>query len=67
MEQMREAVGAQVVYLAKEGMLKVYERLGIPPQNLCTYCIGGPYPYTRAGVPDAPAPTSVEQAVAAES
>ena len=66
MEQMREAVGAQVVYLTKEGMLKVYERLGIAPQNLCTYCIGGPYPYAKAGFPDTPAASPVEQAVATE-
>ena len=63
MEQMREAVGAQVVYLTKEGMLKVYDRLGIAPENLCTYCIGGPYPYAKAGFPD----TAHTQEPAAES
>ena len=48
-EQMAEAAGTQVVYLTTEGMLKVYQRLGIAPDNLCTYCIGGPYPYAKAG------------------
>ena len=46
---MAEAAGTQVVYLTTEGMLKVYQRLGIAPDNLCTYCIGGPYPYAKAG------------------
>ena len=51
-QQMAEAAGAQVVFLTKSGMLKVYQRLGISPDRLCTYCIGGPYPYARAGFPD---------------
>ena len=64
MEQMHEAAGAQVVYLTIEGMLKVYERLGIAPENLCTYCIGGPYPYAKAGFPDTTTAARTEPAVA---
>ena len=51
-DQMSEVIGAKVVYLTKEGMLKVFERLGIPSDHLCTYCIGGPYPYQKIGFPD---------------
>jgi len=26
-------------------MLRAYEKLGIPRENLCTYCIGGKHPF----------------------
>ena len=52
LDQMSEVIGTKVVYLTKEGMLKVFERLGISSDHLCTYCIGGPYPYERIGFPD---------------
>ena len=50
-------------------MLKVYDRLGIAPENLCTYCIGGPYPYAKAGFPDTaqePSPWSARPRRSAE-
>ena len=52
-EQMSEEAGTSIVFLTAEGMLKVFQRLGISPDNLCTYCIGGPYPFAKAGIPDA--------------
>ena len=52
-DEMSEAAGTRVVFLTTAGMLKVYQRLGIAPDNLCTYCIGGPHPYIKAGFPDA--------------
>ena len=53
LDEMSQAAGTRVVFLTTEGMLKVYQRLGISSDNLCTYCIGGPYPYVKAGFPDA--------------
>ena len=55
----------EVVYMTVEGMLKVYARLGIPADSLCTYCIGGPYPYAKVGIEDAAAtPAGEPQPVA---
>ena len=61
---MSEDAGTRIVFLTTEGMLKVYQRLGMPPGNLCTYCIGGPHPFLRAGFPDA-APARRDETVAA--
>jgi len=44
-EEISKEMGMQVVYISFEGMLNVYERLGIPQDSLCTYCIGGKYPF----------------------
>ena len=64
-DEMSEAAGTRIVFLTAEGMLKVYQRLGMSPDNLCTYCIGGPYPYAKAGIPDATPALRRSQAVAA--
>ncbi|MBT3985081.1 hypothetical protein HOD38_00595 [archaeon] len=32
-------------YLSLEGMISVYERLGISGDNLCTFCVGGAEPF----------------------
>tara|TARA_Y100000588_G_scaffold352473_1_gene405130 strand:- start:497 stop:682 length:186 start_codon:yes stop_codon:yes gene_type:complete len=34
-----------VVYLSPASMLAAFEKAGIPPGHLCTYCIGGAYPF----------------------
>lgn len=34
-----------VDYLSLEGMLRTFERLGMPRENLCTRCIGGELPF----------------------
>ena len=34
-----------VVYISLRSMFKAFERAGIPEANLCTYCIGGKYPF----------------------
>ena len=64
-DEMSEAAGTRIVFLTTEGMLKVYQRLGMSPDNLCTYCIGGPYPYAKAGIPDATPALRRSEAVAA--
>jgi len=38
-------MGMPVIYNSSEGMLKVYQELGIPEENFCTYCIGGKNPF----------------------
>jgi amidophosphoribosyltransferase len=38
-------VGMRVVYLSVEGMLRAFEKVGLPRTSLCTYCIGGEYPF----------------------
>jgi amidophosphoribosyltransferase len=43
-KEISDAMGMQVGYISFKGMLDVYKRLGIPGENLCTYCIGGPHP-----------------------
>ncbi|MBN1792276.1 hypothetical protein JW826_01170 [Candidatus Woesearchaeota archaeon] len=35
----------EVKYLTTESMMKVYESLKMPRNNLCTYCIGGKHPF----------------------
>ena len=39
-----EKLGAEVYYLSREGMFKTFEKLGMPRNNLCTYCVGGKHP-----------------------
>ena len=45
-EEISRAMGMPVVYISPQGMFKAFERAGIPEANLCTYCIGGKYPFT---------------------
>ena len=44
-EEISAIVGMPVRYLSAEGMLQTFEQLGIPRENLCTYCIGGEHPF----------------------
>jgi amidophosphoribosyltransferase len=46
-EEISYEMGMHVVYISSKGMLKVYEELGIPEENLCTYCIGGKHPFKQ--------------------
>jgi amidophosphoribosyltransferase len=44
-EQIGERMGMPVVYVSVEGMKRAFERLGLPDEGLCTYCIGGRHPF----------------------
>ncbi|MFH1979159.1 MAG: hypothetical protein ABII97_02150 [Patescibacteria group bacterium] len=46
-EEISEIMEMPVHYLSMEGMLSGFEKLGIPRQNLCTFCIGGPHPFEK--------------------
>ena len=54
LQEMHDDEGGSIVYITVEGMLSVFERLGMPRSRLCTYCIGGPHPY--AGIAEAAMP-----------
>ena len=43
--QINQKLGAKVIYLPIEDMLNTFEKLSIPKENLCTYCIGGSHPF----------------------
>ena len=45
-EQISSEMEMPVVYISTEGMLKAFEEAGIPESSLCTYCIGGRYPFS---------------------
>jgi len=40
-----EILGAEIYYLSIEGMFKTFEKLGMPRQSLCSYCVGGKHPF----------------------
>jgi amidophosphoribosyltransferase len=44
-EQVSEEMEMPVHYITLEGMLGAFERLGMPREELCYYCIGGPHPF----------------------
>ena len=44
-EEVSRAMRMPVVYLSPASMLAAFEKAGIPPGHLCTYCIGGAYPF----------------------
>jgi len=43
--EISKSIGAEVLFLSVDGMLKVFEKLGIPRDNLCYFCIGGEKPF----------------------
>lgn len=45
LEEISNKMKMPTVYISLEGMLKAYERLGMPKEHLCTYCIGGEHPF----------------------
>ena len=44
-EAIDEELGLKMVYITTPGMLRTFERMGMPPKKLCTYCIGGCHPF----------------------
>jgi len=44
-DEISEVIGMPVRYLSLEGMLEVFESLGIRRGNLCTFCVGGKHPF----------------------
>lgn len=44
-EEINAQAGIKVVYLSVDGMLRAFERVGLPRTSLCTYCIGGSHPF----------------------
>jgi len=47
-----EVLGAEVYYLSVEGMFKTFKELGMPRENLCSYCVGGKHPFEKLGKKD---------------
>ncbi|MBI4150370.1 hypothetical protein HY488_03125 [Candidatus Woesearchaeota archaeon] len=45
LEQISETLGMGMAYLSLDGMLQTFEKLGMPRQNLCYYCVGGEHPF----------------------
>lgn len=44
-DEISSIVGAKVYFLSMRGLREVYEKRGMPFDNLCTYCIGGEHPF----------------------
>ena len=44
-EEISQAIGASVFFLSPTGMFRAFERCGMKRENLCSYCIGGSYPF----------------------
>jgi amidophosphoribosyltransferase len=44
-EEIKTAMNLDVYFLSKQGMLNAFAKSGINPKNLCTFCIGGDYPF----------------------
>ena len=45
-EEISKILGVEVGYLSVEGMLRVFDSVGMPRGKLCTYCIGGKHPFS---------------------
>jgi len=45
LEQMGEKIKMPIGYTSLEGMLLVFEELGLSREKLCTYCLGGQHPF----------------------
>lgn len=46
-KQINKRAGMPVRFLSRAGLNSVFERVGLPPTELCMYCIGGKAPYKR--------------------
>ena len=44
-EEISKELGMETFFLSAEGLFKVFERLGIDRKYLCSFCIGGKYPF----------------------
>ncbi len=45
LDEISKIVGMETLYISVEGMLKGFEKAGIPREDLCTFCIGGKRPF----------------------
>jgi len=45
LEEISKEIRMPVMYLSYDGMLSVYEKLGMPRNKLCTFCFGGERPF----------------------
>ena len=45
LEEISKITKMPVGYISPRGMSKAFARLGLPDDNLCTYCIGGEHPF----------------------
>jgi amidophosphoribosyltransferase len=45
--EISDKMGMPVIYISTEGMLEVFNKLGIPEKHLCSYCIGGEHPFKK--------------------
>ncbi|VVB80113.1 Amidophosphoribosyltransferase [uncultured archaeon] len=44
-EEISKTLGMQVYFLSPSGMFRAFERCGMKRENLCSFCIGGSYPF----------------------
>lgn len=44
-EEISQIVGIPIGYLSLEGMLQVFDNVGIRADQICTHCIGGEHPF----------------------
>lgn len=44
-QEISAEIGMETRYISVEGMLRGFEKLGMPREHLCTYCIGGEHPF----------------------
>jgi amidophosphoribosyltransferase len=45
LEQISKEAGIQVLYISVSGMHRAFADCGLNPEELCTFCIGGPNPW----------------------
>ena len=51
-EEINAKAGMPVFYLSRDGLNKVFDKVGLPHNNMCMYCIGGKEPFPqRASLP----------------
>ena len=58
--QISEKMGLPVVYISSRGMMAAFERLGLDPGRLCTYCIGGGHPFAGCEAADSTSETQLD-------
>ena len=47
-KEVGDILGVEMYYLSVEGMFKTFEKLGMPRDKLCTYCVGGKHPFDNS-------------------
>ena len=43
-DQISQRMEMPVVYISRQALAQAFAQAGVPEQELCTYCIGGPHP-----------------------